>query len=274
MNNDAHRLPDFIIIGAMKAGTTSLYEYLVSHPQIDKCKRKEPSFFADTAWHKGIGWYKRLFRDNALLKCEASTSYTKYPAYGEVPQRMHETIPDVKLIYIVRNPVERIHSQLHHMAIMYGKVPAVITAENIAERPHFIRLSQYHYQLSQFLKYFDLDKIRIVRFEDLLAQPVQVLRELSEFLGIAGDFYNGDYNFTRHNEVSTSARVKYQRLHYYLYKAHVQLHFPPIHKLFETPVPRPQLTLEAKHFIWDAVQEDLRQFEKLIGRSLHYAKPV
>lgn len=275
MTGMLHRLPDIVIIGAMKAGTTSVFQYLASHPQVSRGKRKEPAFFTNGQYQNGLKWYTDLFPENDKLKIEASTNYTKYPQFGPVAQRMHATLPDAKLIYLVRHPVDRVISQMHHLAISRGRTTDIIGMDRIVNASgDAINISSYFYQLSQFLEYYDLSRISIQRFEDLLADPVHVMHQISRFLEIHTDFYTDHFNFRRHNDVSTSARVKYRKLHFYLYKAHLHLHFPPIHKLFETPIPRPQLTLEAKQYIWDAVQEDLRQFEQLIGRSLQYARPA
>jgi hypothetical protein len=89
MGRSIHRLPDIVIIGAMKAGTTSVFQYLSSHPEVVRGKLKEPAFFTFLNFHKGVAWYESLFPQNDKLKCEASTNYTKYPKYGPVAERMH-----------------------------------------------------------------------------------------------------------------------------------------------------------------------------------------
>ena len=115
-------LPDFIIIGAQKSGTTSLYRFIVKHPAIAPATKKEVHYFS--IWYKfGELWYRSHFPTNLsrynfykrtnqkLLSGEASPVYLFYPV---VPGRMKELLPDVKLIVILRNPVDRAYSHYHH----------------------------------------------------------------------------------------------------------------------------------------------------------------
>ena len=107
--------PNLVIIGAMKAGTTSLHYYLNLHPEISMSKVKEPAFFIEERnWRKGIKRYSSLFTNQTSVVGEASTEYTKYPHFKEVPAKMHSTIPEAKLIYLVRDPIVRILSEYMH----------------------------------------------------------------------------------------------------------------------------------------------------------------
>jgi hypothetical protein len=98
MTPSQHRqaLPSFLIIGAMKAGTTSLYHYLKSHPQIHMSRIKELDFFVtELNWGRGLDWYSQQFSGigtNVLAAGEASTNYTKYPRYKGVPERISMTL--------------------------------------------------------------------------------------------------------------------------------------------------------------------------------------
>jgi hypothetical protein len=77
-------------------------------------QRKEPDFFiAEKNWHKGVKWYELHFSNNTSINGESSTSYTKYPRVGGVPQRMYSVVPQAKLIYVVRDPIDRIIFPLH-----------------------------------------------------------------------------------------------------------------------------------------------------------------
>jgi len=111
-------LPNLIIIGAMKCATTSLHYYLNLHPQISMSEEKELDFFIHkNNWHKGIEWYKTNFTGNASVYGESSPNYTKYPFFNGVPERMHAVVPDAKLIYVVRDPIERIISHYIHTSV-------------------------------------------------------------------------------------------------------------------------------------------------------------
>ena len=110
--------PEFIIIGAMKCATSTLYEQLESQSSIFMVTPKEPNFFSDDdVYARGISWYRSLYEqtDKYLLRGEASTHYTKLPTYSSAVARLSTHLsPDIKLIYVVRHPIERIVSHYIH----------------------------------------------------------------------------------------------------------------------------------------------------------------
>ena len=111
------RLPDFVIVGAAKSGTTTLREHLLRHPDVFMCQPNEPCFFdANANWSRGLDWYKGLFApaDDDQLLGESSTNYTRYPQVLDVPHRIHDAIPGAQLIYIMRDPVLRTYSHFVH----------------------------------------------------------------------------------------------------------------------------------------------------------------
>jgi len=111
-------LPNFIIISAMNSGTTSLYNYLKAHPEINPSRPKEPSFFIQDRFStKGLAWYKSIFKGLGRYTFEASANYSKRHLFPGVPKRMHQVLPEVKLIYLLRDPIERAKS--HYM---WGRV--------------------------------------------------------------------------------------------------------------------------------------------------------
>jgi Sulfotransferase domain len=178
-------LPNLIVIGAMKAGTTSLHYYLSIHPQIRMSDEKEPSFFTvEKNWHRGVAWYSSLFPGDEPVRGEASPDYTKYPVIGGVPRRIHDVIPDVRLIYLVREPIERILS--HYVdAFSFGRVNRTINEELANfEKHHFVNCSRYYMQLEQYLEYFDRTKILVVASEDLRDERQRTMRCIFESLGV------------------------------------------------------------------------------------------
>ena len=103
--------PDFIIIGAMRAGTTALADLLSRHPEIGMSRLKETDYFiAEKNFSRGPVWYQSLFPMDRPIRGEASPNYAKSDVFAGVPQRIHAARPDVRLIYIVRDPVERFWS--------------------------------------------------------------------------------------------------------------------------------------------------------------------
>ena len=104
-------LPNLIIIGGLKCGTTSIHHYLGLHPEIHMSKPKELNFFVEELnWDLGLDWYRGRFDDRFAVRGESSPHYTNLPYFEGVPERIHEHIPDAKLIYMVRDPISRILS--------------------------------------------------------------------------------------------------------------------------------------------------------------------
>jgi hypothetical protein len=108
-------LPNLIIIGAQKRATTSLHYYLGLHPQVAMAREKELNFFIlERNWPKGIAWYRSQFTGPGSIHWETSPDYTYHPVLGDVAARTHAVVPGAKLIYILRDPVERILSHYVH----------------------------------------------------------------------------------------------------------------------------------------------------------------
>ncbi len=178
-------LPDFIIIGAMKAGTTSLYRYLASHPDVVASDEKETDFFRSKKRAAGgADAYGRLFTGPGAHAFEASPNYTKRHRFRGVPQRMHAVAPDARLIYLLRDPVERAVSHYRH-SIRKGRETRPF-AEAIREPDnHYVQTSRYHYQLRAFLKHYDESRILLVESEKLRDDTRGTLDAISTFLGLA-----------------------------------------------------------------------------------------
>jgi hypothetical protein len=182
---DRSQLPDFLVIGAMKGGTTSLYHYLNAHPQVHMSKVKEVDFFTkELSWDRGFDWYIKQFADApaGAKKGEASTSYTKYPRYSGVAPLIYEYLPDAKLIYVVRDPMERIRSHYQHN-VTIGEEPLEIEAA-IAKNPVYIDYSRYAMQLDQYLEHFDRNQILVITSEALRNDREATFKRALEFIDV------------------------------------------------------------------------------------------
>lgn len=199
-------LPNFIVIGAGKAGTTSLYQYLRSHPQIFMPQVKEPGFFSDQPkWEKGIDWYKGLFRrqHGADAIGEASTNYTKHPHYPDVPERISKVVPDARLVYIVRDPIERMRSHyMFRVVYEWEKDPIDTALESV---PLYLDTSRYAHQIEQYLQWFPLEQLLIIKTEDLHRDRQAVTRRLYGFLGVDPNW--NPPNIQKHFNTSVDKRV-------------------------------------------------------------------
>lgn len=184
------RLPDFVIVGAMKAGSTTLWRYLTRHPQVFMpMEKKEPQYFSrDESFAKGEAWYRHLFQEAAAeqLCGEASTCYTRFPVYPKAAKRMADTVPDVKLIYVLRHPVERLYSHyVHEMSRRFVRGERLESFEVFSSMDDEARCaSRYSLQIQQLLRHFPASRILIVLTDDLLERPARVLNEVQSFLGL------------------------------------------------------------------------------------------
>jgi hypothetical protein len=203
-------LPNLIVIGAAKCGTTSLHEYLDEHPQISMSREKELHFFVDRKnWGRGLAWYESHFDPSARVRGESSPGYSAFPLYRGVPERMAETIPDAKLIYLVRDPVERIVSHYTHRTVNWPKMP---TLEKALADPHLrewlVTPSRYWLQLEQYLARFPSEQILVVDSDELRASRVDVLARIFAFLGVDSAFRSPGFVRT-HN--AATGRIRRNR---------------------------------------------------------------
>jgi hypothetical protein len=186
----AGRLPTFLVIGAMKAGTTSLYHYLRAHPQVFMPPYKAPEFFAGEAhWRRGIEWYRQLFASagpDAMAIGEASNVYTKYPQYRGVPERIATYIPDARLVYVLRDPVQRIRSH-YETRVVEGAEKAPFE-EAVLTNPIYLDCSRYAMQLEQYLARFPREQLLVITSEQLRGARHATIRNVYEFIGVDPQF--------------------------------------------------------------------------------------
>jgi hypothetical protein len=177
-------LPNLVVIGAQKCGTTSLHYYLDQHPEISMSRTKELDFFTTHgSWSKGMEWYAAQFDAAAPIRGESSPSYTNYPIHAGVPARLHAVVPEAKLVYLVRDPIDRIVSQyIHDFTTERERRPIdEVLAAGIGTHPYVAR-SRYFMQLGHYLPFFPLERIFVVSQEELLHERTETLRRIFEFL--------------------------------------------------------------------------------------------
>lgn len=181
-------LPDFVIIGAMKCGTSTLHAQLAAQPQFFMSEPKEPNFFSDDEiYAKGEDWYRGLFAKapKGAIKGESSTHYAKLPTYPKTIDRVAALIPDAKFIYVMRDPIERLASHYIHEWTQ-GVINCPID-EAIDKHPELVAYSRYAYQLEPWIDRFGKDRILPVSFERMTAEPDVALKRIAGFLGAKGE---------------------------------------------------------------------------------------
>lgn len=180
------RLPNFLLIGAMKAGTTSLYHYLQGHPQIFVPLYKAPEFFvAESNLRRGVDWYRKQFAGagpDVVAVGEASNAYAKYPKFDGVPERIAAHIPDVRLIYVVRDPIARIRS--HYQTRFAEGIEKAPFEEAVFANPIYLNYSRYAFQIDQYLQHFPREQLLVITAEDLRNDRRATIQNVYEFLGV------------------------------------------------------------------------------------------
>jgi hypothetical protein len=203
-------LPDFLVIGAPKAGSTALHAALTRHPDLYLSAVKEPKFFltdgpppadggpGDAQTYREHVWrrtdYEALFSGAAAGQLRGeSTPFYLYDRSAQ--QRIHALIPQVLLIVIVRDPVERAHSNWTHLWSA-GREPVSDFERACAAEDwrvaagwspfwHYLRLGRYGEQLEQLFRLFPRDQVLVIRYRRLLDEPAEVLDQICRFLGVA-----------------------------------------------------------------------------------------
>jgi hypothetical protein len=180
------RLPDFIIIGAQKSATSSLYWWLQDQPECFLASPKETNFFSfDRDWSKGLGWYSDQFsaaRPGAMLG-EASVSYTYAATCAIASERMAATVPAARLVYVVRDPIERLRSHFRH-EVQRNRERRPLGMAILEPDNAYVGNSCYFSCLRPYTERFPREQICIVRFEDLVHEPHVAWSDVLRFLGL------------------------------------------------------------------------------------------
>ena len=205
----AGALPNLIVIGAQKCGTSVLHYYLSLHPEISMSKPKELNFFIEErAWPRGVDWYRGHFDPEARVRGEASPNYTAFPQHRGVPERMHSVLPDAKLIYVVRDPLERIAA---HWVHNYAKRREKGTLAETLTHPNtsYVTRSLYAMQLEHFLAFYPSEQVLVMQQSELRYKRIETLRRVFGFLGVDPDFDHPRFTQERHQ---TSGKTRATRL--------------------------------------------------------------
>ena len=300
--NTSVRMPNFLIIGAAKCGTTSIWHHLEQHPQIFIHPKKQLNFFAfedkdlefrgpgrrDSAHYSitTIDAYRKQFEGvtNELAVGEASNLYLYEPQAAE---RIRYYVPEVKLIAILRHPAERAYSRFLHL-VREGREHITDFAWALDEEEarakdhwwpdfHYLRVGLYHSQLKRYFDLFPRDQIKIYLHEDLKSDSLGVVQDLFRFLGV-------DDSFTPDTTVryNASGIPKNRMLHYSLEKLRevrpaIERFLPEglRQRLLRVAVDinnknltKPRLSPEVRARLVEAYREDTLKLQHLIQRDL------
>lgn len=278
-------LPTFMLIGAEKCGTTSLYHYLRQHPSVFMCTPKEPEYFSGNGIRTREA-YEALFAEAAGKKAvgEASVGYLHNT---HAPARIKKALPDVRLFAVLRDPAERAYSH-YNMLVSAGAVPNrpyldVLTEARRTGNYRYTGLptSRYADALQRYYDLFDGDHLRIYLYENYRRDPAGMMHSIFEYVGVNPD-YRPD-TARRHNETFAPRNDLLHRLIQgkSSVKAAARRVLPDpirdrlarlLHRTNRAPVP--PLEEEARRLIYGMLRDDIERTEELIDRNLSNWKPA
>jgi Sulfotransferase domain len=288
-------LPNFLIIGAAKSGTTSLYYYLKQHPDVFMSPVKEPNFFAVEGKEPGFrsrGGYKPPGEKTTLEEYEAlfagvtgekaigeaSPMYLRNP---EAPARIQHHVPEAKLVAVLRNPVERAYSA-YLMVVRNEREErdfARALERGEASNLGYVQAGFYHAQLSRYYELFDREQIRVYLYEDLKEDPTGMVQDVFRFLEV-DDSFAPDVSLRHNTGGVRRSGALYGAVHSAIMRPN------PIRQALKPLLPErvrkrvyegvrervlreaPPLSVEQRRKLVELYREDIVKLEGLIGRDL------
>lgn len=274
-------LPNFIVIGGMKCGTTALWRYLRDHPHIYvPAIRKNLEFFTpEGSTARTVDWYAACFADapaTARAVGEISTEYTKHPYIPGVPARMAAVVPEARLVYLVRDPIERIVSHYLHQLNAAKETRPFPAAVSEGPDNRYLAYSRYHEQIERFLPHYPPERILVLTSEELRADPATTLTCLCDFLDI-------DSDHTPIAPVVTHTRAEKRRWNllgrairraprgYHRYRYYLSRLPAPFRRLADAatgrPAAPPAIAPEIHAFLTDRLAPDAERLRAFCGRD-------
>jgi hypothetical protein len=195
-------LPNFFVIGAAKCGTTSLSQYLASHPQVHMSAVKETRFFAPPDPSRPFGGprvgslsdYEQLFESAAPARGEASPAYSQHPWRAGVPERIHALVPQARFVYLVGDPVKRLGSHYRQAVAYTGETrPLERIVADAGDEDPFVCAGRYALQLERYLDVFPAERVLVIDQDELLRHRRSTLARVFAFLGVDADYCSEDF---------------------------------------------------------------------------------
>ena len=269
------RLPNFFVIGAAKAGTTSLFHYLDQHPDLYLTPDKELHYFCDPACAEWESLYRERFVTDAAVRGEASTLYTRSPAIPGVPGRMAALVPEARLVYLVRDPVERALASWREERFHVTERRTAAEAFAHPEDPHnpYVAASRYAQQLEGFLAHYPAEQLLVLDQRELATDGQAVVDRALAFLGLPPRRLDTS---VRHNEAAT--KLEYGALGHRLRfsapaRAVRRLPEParraltaPARRFLRRPIEHPDLPDGLMQRLRETLAPDAARFRELTGQ--------
>lgn len=266
------KMPNLLIIGAMKCGTSSLHDYLSLHPDIFMSTPKEIHYYRDHLYNRySLDWYKNFFITNKKIIGTSPQSYTKFhhKDYQHIPERIKKNSPDIKMIYIVRDPIKRYTSHVYEN--LFGDTKKSIKYNQESE--HYLKTGLYYLQISEYLKYFKREQIYILSLEDLIENKLAELNKIFEFLEVDKLTDETIFDFVSNNaELKSLPSIIKKNI---LYRAGNKL-LPKFTNSFATylfknyfshKLKKPTLSLFEENELKEKMKDDMAKFRELTEKS-------
>jgi hypothetical protein len=268
---------DFMIVGAAKCGTTSLAYQLAQHPDICFSKVKEPNYFLDNHegdWERSLDRYHNLYHPSPGQLCgESSVTYTNLPGTLGTHRRLFDYNPKLKLIYIMRQPIERMISHYMQNSFKKDRTDESIDVA-ICRNPVYVNRSRYAVQISPYIELFGREKILLLIFEDYISDPLRTLEKIIAFLGISDVPHDIDLSLQNKSVGTTKLSQPAKSIRKTkIYKVVAPL-VPRLlrtymkQRMSQQLLERPKLSQELRRTLWLFVEDDVKRIEKLVGRRL------
>jgi hypothetical protein len=306
MNTDIPRAPDFVVIGAAKSGTTSIYQYLLQHPGIAMARLKEARYLGYQGALPAYRGYGRrgqlLMRRNASSMPKDAKAYQKLFSHASAGQRtgesspaylyepfagrnMYSTAPKVRLIAILRNPLERAYSSYLHMRREDAEPLNFLDAlrqekhriRNNAGLPwRYISLGRYAEQLRRYYDVFPQHQLLVIVYEELRADPIGVCQQIFRHIGVDDQFRP---NVTRAYNVSGEPRhpflysilfLRNPVSRRFLRSRWLFRHSAPLFGLERKMLMRPQMDESSRSFLISELRDDICDLEGMLKRDLGF----
>lgn len=258
-----------MLIGAQKSGTTSLTYQLAQHPQVGFCKHKEPQYFSMSKdWAANLDEYHKLYTFSPGKKYgEGSTAYSWLPEYPETAQRLHKYNPNLKLIYLMRHPVERTLSHYtHHLLRARTRYPK---EREVFEDPTYVSHSRYAVQLRPYLELFPKENVLLIVFEEYIQSVLPTLYQVASHIGIDPSGFD---RIDRSPQYQTMDRTGDRKIKKWLtplarlfpLMVRNALRAPFVYKLQS----KIEFPMETKRMLWRFLEDDVLGVEKIMGRRI------
>ena len=279
---------DFFIVGAPKAGTTSLYHYLSEHPQVEMSSQKEPDYFSDKAIHQQ-GMYYGKNRVNTLDKYESLFVQKEGVVYGEgsvsylfydnVAEDIKKYNPNAKIIIMLRNPIERAFSHYlmdYRLGLVSDSFENIITKKSKHKNAHlfyqqYIEVSKYANQIQRYLDFFEKENILFIDYEDLKNNVSKTVDQVYDFLNISTEFA-ADIN-TKYNTFTMPKNKGIRFIYSFVFLRKILTFFLPIYLvknirafLFKADK-KPELLKETSSQLSIIFNNDIKKLDEVLGKN-------